>query len=260
MTSAGRQAELEERIGWTFRDPALLRAALTHRSYLNEVEVPDSEDNERLEFLGDALLDFVAGEFLFRRLPSAREGELTALRALLVCEPALAGFARRIDLGGHIRLGRGEATSGARERPALLCDAFEALVGALYLDAGVEAARQFVLGFIREETDRALQDRSLKDAKSLFQEVAQRLWQLTPQYRTVSESGPDHDKRFVVAVMVGDNEWGVGQGRSKSVAARRAAQAALTRLPRADLPRSPAILGDLGHDVSNETDEAEDDE
>jgi len=227
-------AAVQSAIGHVFREPRLLRSALTHRSYLNEVEEPGSSDNERLEFLGDALLDFVAGEFLFRRLPEAREGELTALRALLVCEATLAGYAMDMGLGAHIRMGRGEAASGGRERPAILCDAFEAVVGALYLDAGLRRSAAFLLRFIELETERALESRRFKDAKSLFQEVAQRLWQTTPQYRTVAESGPDHDKRFQVVVLAGGQVWGSGEGRSKAAAARHAAQGALRRLSEAD--------------------------
>lgn len=221
--------DLERRIGYRFADATLLRTALTHRSYLNEAENPDTEDNERLEFLGDALLDFVAGEYLFSRMPTAREGELTALRSQLVCETALASFARDIDLGRHIRVGRGELASGGRDRPAILCNTFEALIGAMYLDGGLDAAAPFALRFFRREADRALDGRGLKDAKSQFQETAQRVWQITPQYRTIGESGPDHDKRFRVAVLVGEALWGVGEGRSKSLAARRAAQEAMAR-------------------------------
>lgn len=244
----GSAVDLESRIGYRFDDATLLRTALTHRSYLNEVESPDSDDNERLEFLGDALLDFVAGEYLFSRMPTAHEGELTALRSQLVCESALASFARDIDLGHHIRVGRGELSSGGRDRPAILCNTFEALIGAMYLDGGLDAAAPFALRFFRREADRALDGRGLKDAKSQFQETAQRVWQITPQYRTVGESGPDHDKRFRVAVVVGEALWGVGEGRSKSVAARRAAQEALARFQASggELPEQTGDDGESG--------------
>jgi ribonuclease-3 len=228
-TAAARLEVLEAAIGHRFADPALLLSAVTHRSFLNEVDHPDSSDNERLEFLGDALIDFVAADHLFRRLPDAPEGELTALRAQLVCEPALAGFARRLDLGSHLRLGRGEDGSGGRERPAILCNAFEALVGAVYLDAGIATATTFVLGFLEGATRRVLAEESLKDAKSLFQELSQRAWQVTPAYLTVGESGPDHDKLFRVAVLVAGQEWGVGEGGSKAIAAQIAARQALAR-------------------------------
>jgi ribonuclease-3 len=222
-------AELETALGVRFDDPGLLLTALTHSSYLNEVAQPDTGDNERLEFLGDALVDFVAGSFLYRRLPDAREGELTALRAALVCESALAVYGARLGLGRYLRLGRGEEASGGRERPAILCDTFEALVGALFLDRGLSEAEAFVMGFFEPELESVLSRQRIKDEKSLFQELAQRKWQITPQYRTLAESGPDHDKRFVVAVSVADEVWGIGEGRSKAVAAREAAHAALDR-------------------------------
>jgi ribonuclease-3 len=225
-------AALEAALGVPFRDPGLLLTALTHRSYLNEVGAPETTDNERLEFLGDAVVDFVTAELLYRRLPAAREGQLTALRSALVCEEALAEFARRLDLGRYLRLGRGEDASGGRERSAILCNAFEALVGAVYLDQGFVVAEDFVLRQIGSEADAVLSQHTVIDTKSRFQEHAQRVWQTTPQYRTVAESGPDHAKQFIVQVLVGEEVWGVGEGASKSTAARRAAQAALDRVAR----------------------------
>lgn len=226
---------LEAALGERFADRGLLRAAVTHRSYLNEVETPDSGDNERLEFLGDALVDFVAADLLFRSLPGSQEGEMTALRAALVCEAGLATFARRIGLGAYLRLGRGEAATGGRDRPAILGDAFEAVVGALYLDRGLAAVERFVTACFRPELDALLARRRIKDAKSMFQEVAQRAWQVTPEYRTVAEGGPDHDKWFVISVHVGGVEWGTGEGRSKADAARVAASVAIERV-RAERP------------------------
>jgi len=223
-------APLEAALDVTFADPRLLLAAVTHRSYLNETVAPDSEDNERLEFLGDALIDVVAGDFLYRLLPAAREGDLTALRASLVCEPVLARFARELGLGVFLRLGRGEAASGGRDRPSVLCDAFEAVVGAMYLDRGFRDVQRFLLGFFEPELEAVRAADGMKDAKSRFQELAQSLWQRTPHYETASESGPDHEKRFVVEVKVGDEVWGAGEGPSKAIAARRAAGAALERL------------------------------
>jgi ribonuclease-3 len=230
----GTLAELESAFGVRFDDRGLLRTAVTHRSYLNEVAEPDSGDNERLEFLGDALLDFVAADFLYRLLPQAREGELTALRAALVCERALADYATDLELGRFLRLGRGEAAGGGRYRPAILCNAFEALVGALYLDQGYGAAEVFVMSFLEPELTDVLKGRRLKDAKSALQELTQRLWQVTPVYLTVDESGPDHQKQFVVAVKVGDDVLGTGEGGSKTMAARLAAQEALDRLRASD--------------------------
>lgn len=221
---------LEQALVVTFVDRGLLLTALTHRSYLNEVGVPETSDNERLEFLGDALVDFVTADYLFRRLPDAREGHLTALRSALVCEEALARFAQRLDLGRYMRLGRGEDASGGRERPAILCNVFEAVVGSIFLDQGYPATQDFVVRQIEVEVDAVLSQHTVIDTKSRFQEHAQRAWQITPQYRTVAESGPDHAKQFLVQVLVGDVVWGVGEGASKSIAARRAAQAALDRV------------------------------
>ncbi|OGO43264.1 MAG: ribonuclease III [Chloroflexi bacterium RBG_16_57_9] len=222
-------SELKQRLGIGLTDDTLLEQALTHRSYLNENPDLQLSDNERLEFLGDALLDFIAAEYLFVRFPDLQEGALTSLRAALVQERALANFARNLNLGDFIRLGRGEASSGGRDRPPLLCATFEALVGAILLDQGPDAARQFVLGHIAPAVDRIVEERSDKDAKSHLQEWSQGLWQLTPVYRTVATRGPDHAKEFTVAVLIGDEVYGVGEGRSKQVAEQAAAHAALAR-------------------------------
>jgi ribonuclease III len=234
-------AGLEAALGVRFVDRGLLLAAVTHRSYLNEVEAPDSGDNERLEFLGDALVDFVAADLLFRHQPEAREGEMTALRAALVCEPALAAFARRIGLGAYLRLGRGEAATGGRDRSGALGDAFEAVIGALYLDQGLPAVEAFVTACFLPELEALLARRRYKDAKSTFQELAQRAWQVTPEYRTAAESGPDHAKWFVVSVHLAGVEWGVGEGPSKAEAARVAAAAAIERMR---VERPEAFAGD----------------
>lgn len=178
--AAAGQAEagaLEIRLGLVFKDRRLLLGALTHGSYRNEFGGVDLPDNERLEYLGDAVVDFLAAGLLFRRLPEAREGELTALRAALVCEASLARFARQLDLGASLRLGRGEAASGGRERSTLLCDAFESVIGALYLDSGLAAAAPVVEGLLSPALDLVLAERGGQDVKSSFQELAQRRWQ-----------------------------------------------------------------------------------
>ena len=229
---AAGQAEagaLEIRLGLVFKDRRLLLGALTHGSYRNEFGGVDLPDNERLEYLGDAVVDFLAAGLLFRRLPEAREGELTALRAALVCEASLARFARQLDLGASLRLGRGEAASGGRERSTLLCDAFESVIGALYLDSGLAAAAPVVEGLLSPALDLVLAERSSKDVKSSFQELAQRRWQQTPQYVTVEASGPDHARTFIVEARIADTVWGRGSGRSKAGAARAAAEEALAR-------------------------------
>jgi ribonuclease III len=240
--------ELEAIAGVSFRDRPLLVTALTHRSYLNEVDEPGGSDNERLEFLGDALMDFVAGDFLFRRMPDATEGTLTALRSALVCEAATARYARELDLGRYLRLGRGEAVSGGRDRVALLGDTYEALVGAVLLDQGLEAARQFVLRFIQPELEAVMAGQRGRDSRGRFQELAQDRWQVTPHYATIAERGPDHAKRFRVQVSVGDDVWGIGEGHSKASAARRAASAALARIEAMERD-SPTPSGCTGEPV-----------
>lgn len=221
-------AGLQQRLGIEFHDPSLLLRALTHRSYINEAPDHPVPHNERLEFLGDAVIDFLVGEYLFRHMPERREGELTSLRAALVRTEALADFARSIDLGSELLLGRGEESGGGRERPSLLADAFEALIAAIYLDQGMDVAREWVEPLItpvvREMSSLGLIG---KDAKSMLQEIAQADLGLTPTYETVHAEGPDHDRLFTVAVHIGDEERGRGQGRSKQVAAQQAAQEAL---------------------------------
>ena len=213
----------------TFRDPSLLERALTHRSYLNEHLELALDDNERLEFLGDAVLDFVTGAWLYNRFPEMREGRLTSLRAALVKTDALAALALRIGLDEHLRLGKGEAESGGRGRISLLADAFEAVLGALYLDQGLGAVREFLERLLPEEVERILAEESDRDAKSMLQEWSQAEYGITPRYRTVSEEGPDHAKSFTVEVRVGDRVVGRGEGLSKQLAAQAAASDALKR-------------------------------
>jgi len=223
-------SELQEVIGFPFDDHSLLREALVHRSYLNENPSFPSADNQRLEFLGDALLDFVAGDYLYRRYPKMREGELTSLRATLVKEESLARFAQALDLGRYLYLGRGEEESGGRERPSLLADAFEALVGALYLDGGLKPAESFILRFLEPETERIVAQGELRDYKSLFQEEAQRRFQSTPLYRTIDERGPDHNKVFTVEVLIEEKVCGRGEGTTKQAAEQEAARQALEKI------------------------------
>ena len=211
----------------TFSDKALLQRSLTHRSYLNENPDYPLEDNERLEFLGDAILDFITGEYLYHRFPEMAEGRLTNLRSALVRTERLADFATTINLGDYLFLGKGEEDSGGRNRPAILCDAFEALVGALYLDQGMEATRAYVDTLIEPALHEVLATDAEKDAKSQLQEIAQSEYQLTPRYKTVKEEGPDHAKLFTVEAVIGDKTYGVGTGMSKQNAAQAAAYEAL---------------------------------
>ena len=222
--------DLERKLGIEFRDKSLLHRALIHRSYLNEHPDFPLEDNERLEFLGDAVLDFVTGEYLYHRFPELREGPLTSLRSALVRRDTLAQFARQLDLGNFLLMGHGEAESGGRERPATLCAAFEALVGALYLDQGLESLDDMLEPLVTPEVAHILRDETHKDAKSLLQEMAQARMHRTPRYVTVGESGPDHAKIFTVQVKIGGEVYGEGYGPSKQQAAQAAAQEALERL------------------------------
>lgn len=223
-------SDAEQALGLAFRDKAVLQRALTHRSYLNEAPDPCVTDNERLEFLGDAVLDFVVGEYLYLRFPDQDEGTLTSLRAALVCTRALSEFAQQISLGDHLRLGRGEDEGGGRERPAVLCGAFEALIGALYLDQGLSSVTSFIMPMFEPALDNILHNNLDKDAKSILQELSQAHLGHTPRYLTVDTYGPDHDKIFVVAAVINGVTYGKGQGRSKQLAAQLAAAEAVEQL------------------------------
>lgn len=214
----------------SFKNPVLLERALTHRSYLNEHPDLPSEDNERLEFLGDAILDFVVALWLYRHYPDLPEGRLTSVRAALVRAEKLGEFAQQIELGEHLRLGKGEAESGGRARQSLLADAFEAVIGALYLDQGLRAVQGLLSPLIKAEVDHIVAAQSDRDAKSTLQEVAQATRGITPRYRTIEESGPDHAKWFTVEVDLNGEPIGRGEGPSKQAAAQAAAADALKRL------------------------------
>lgn len=212
-----------------FDDTLLLSRALTHRSYLNEH--PEAiEDNERLEFLGDAVLDYVVGVWLYNRFPEMAEGELTRLRAALVKTDQLAEFGRQIELGHALRLGRGEEENGGRKRKAMLCGAYEALMGALCLDSGISAVENFIGSYLESAVAHILRDQSDKDPKSLLQEIIQSGGQPAPRYKVVSEDGPDHAKTFEVEVFAGEKKLGRGTGSSKHIASMSAAENALENL------------------------------
>lgn len=234
-------SELEKELGLAFRDKSLLQRALTHRSYLNEHPEFPLEDNERLEFLGDAVLDFLTGEYLYHRFPELKEGPLTSLRSVLVRRTTLARFARQWDLGRHMLMGHGEAESGGRNRSASLCAAFEAVVGALYLDQGIGSVQQLVEPLIVPEITRTVQEHLDKDPKSRLQELAQARMHRTPRYTTIDEIGPDHAKEFTVQVTIGGQPFGHGAGPSKQQAAQAAARVALEQLENDDTnDRDPA--------------------
>jgi ribonuclease-3 len=215
--------------GIAISNPSLLRRALTHRSYLNEH--PDAlEDNERLEYLGDAALDFITAAWLYNRYPEMDEGDLTRLRSSLVRTEQLAVFARELGIGQSMLLGRGEEASGGRNRPALLCDAFEAFIGALFLDSGLESVTAFMQPRLEAAADTVLRDESLIDPRSELQIWAQAAWGETPRYETLDTYGPDHERSFLIEVKVGDEVSGQGLGRSKQEAAQRAAADALSKI------------------------------
>ncbi len=222
-------AQLAERLGLKFDNPALLTRALTHRSFLNESSSA-SEDNERLEFLGDAVLDFVVGAWVYHHCPEMAEGDLTRMRSALVRNEQLAEFARQLDLGQAMRMGRGESASGGRERDGLLGSTFEALIGALYLDGGLPKVEGFMEPLLGGVRDRVIMRAEIYDPKSRFQEWAQSAKLGTPKYVTVGSSGPDHAKMFEVEVRVKDQTYGRGTGPSKQIAAQVAAQTALESL------------------------------
>ncbi|MEW5829007.1 MAG: ribonuclease III [Chloroflexota bacterium] len=217
---------LARRLSLPFGDLYLLARALTHRSYRNE-NSDVIQDNERLEFLGDAVLDFVVGAWLYNRFPEMAEGEMTRMRSALVRTEQLAEFARQLDLGAAMRLGRGEQQAGGRRRKGLLCATFEAVVGGLYLDKGIPTVIEFVTPFLEEAADMILLQPDIFDPKSRLQEWAQAQHLGIPHYIILESSGPDHDKRFAVEAHVGNDYHGRGNGPSKQVAEQAAAQALL---------------------------------
>ncbi len=227
-------AALEEILGTQFKDRSLLSRALTHRSFLNENPGRALEDNERLEFLGDAVLDFVVGAYLYHHYPEVDEGELTSLRAALVRAQTLAQFARQLEIGRYLRLGYGEAENGGRERAPILCATFEAVIGAMYLDQGLATVEALVERLIRPALVEIMASSLHKDAKSEFQVWGQARFNITPHYQVVSSSGPDHAKIFTIQVKLGEDVWGEGAGLSKQRAAQAAAAQALEKAIEAD--------------------------
>ncbi|TAK73918.1 MAG: ribonuclease III [Dehalococcoidia bacterium] len=238
-------AALEGRLGVAFLDRALLLAALTHPSYANEHPSDPAPTNERLEFLGDAALSLVVAEALYERFPDVQEGRLTEWRAHVVQGPTLSRVAgERVDLGPALRLGRGEEQTGGREREGNLERAFEAIIGALYLDQGIEAVRAFVVRTLGEEFDRLADEAAVLNAKGALQELAQE-GLVRPEYVVVSREGPDHSRRFEVEVRVGGEALGRGAGHSRQEAEKQAALHALPAL-RARLGRTHTATTDAG--------------
>lgn len=218
--------DLQKKIGISFKDPELLRQAFAHRSYLNESrEIKVS--NERLEFLGDAVLSFLTSNYLYRNFPAFPEGTLTNIRSSLVKTRSLASVATTLGLGDLLLLSRGEEDSGGRTNPSLLADTFEALLGAIFLDSGIEKARVFVEKFVFPKTKDIIEQKAYIDYKSFLQEIIQEDSKISPTYRVVKSEGPDHAKTFWVEAVAGDSTLGSGSGRSKQEAEQQAALAAL---------------------------------
>jgi len=233
MTNA---SSLIKGVDLEFNNILLLKQALTHRSYINEHGTADTGDNERLEFLGDAVLDFLVGDMLYQRYPEMPEGDLTRLRAALVRTESLASLANRMGLGEALRMGKGEENTGGRERLTNLCAVFEAMVGALYLDQGLPAVQKFVTPRFDPLLEEILSASLDRDARSSLQEWSQAELNLTPVYRTVSSSGPDHQKEFLVEVVLGNVVAGQGVGRSKQAGAQAAARTALDNIKNNKFP------------------------
>ncbi|MGN0106412.1 MAG: ribonuclease III [Hominilimicola sp.] len=218
---------VEERIGYTFKNTRLLENALTHSSYANESK---KESNERLEFLGDSVLSLIISDYIYRRLPNVAEGWLSKYRATLVCEQSLYEISKKISLSKFILLGKGEEMTGGRERPSIVSDAFEAVLAAIYLDGGMEVARKWVIVLMRDAIDDVVMGHRYNDYKTMLQEALQRGTKGKVTYRTVSETGQDHNKMFEVEVLVDDVPQNKGKGRSKKEAEQDAAHTALRNI------------------------------
>ncbi|MBQ6322884.1 MAG: ribonuclease III [Lachnospiraceae bacterium] len=219
---------LQETIGYRFRDPSLLKLAMIHSSYANEHRLMRGKDNERLEFLGDAVLELSSSEFIYQQYPDMPEGDMTRLRASLVCEPTLAMCARMINLQQYLLLGRGEELTGGRDRNSIVSDALEALIGAIYLDGGFANAKEFVFRFIMNDIEHK---KLFYDSKTILQEIVQREWRdKDVRYELTGESGPDHAKIFTVDLCIDNTVWGSGKGSTKKAAEQEAAYRALLAL------------------------------
>ena len=223
--------EIQTNIGYQFENESLLRQALMHSSYANEKHMKKHSDNERLEFLGDAVLEVVSSEFLFLNYPDYPEGDLTKLRASLVCEPTLAYCTKELHLGDYLYLGKGEDQTGGRGRKSILSDALEAVIGAIYLDGGFANAKEFILKYILTDIEHK---QLFYDSKTILQEVVQGNYEDLLNYRLIGEEGPDHDKRFLVEARIGERVIGQGVGHTKKAAEQEAAYQALLELKKKD--------------------------
>jgi len=219
----------EQKVGVTFNNKELLIQAFTHRSYINENRHVKREHNERLEFLGDAVLELVSTIFLYNKYPNKHEGDLTAIRASLVNTITISGVARDLGFNDELLLSKGESRDEGRARQAILANTFEAVIGSIYVDQGYDVASEFINKHLLPLTDIIVKDSLWIDSKSLFQEKAQELYSHTPVYKTITEEGPDHDKEFTIAVYVGEEEVATGAGKSKQDAEQKAARAGIEK-------------------------------
>ncbi|BBF42104.1 ribonuclease III [Lachnospiraceae bacterium KM106-2] len=219
--------EFEEHINYTFQNKEFLKTALSHSSYANEKRFDKIANNERTEFLGDAVLELVSSEFIFKQYSNKNEGEMTRLRASLVCEPTLAYCAREINLGDYILLGKGEDATGGRDRDSILSDALEAVIGAIFLDGGFTNAKEFILKYVLNDIEHK---QLFYDSKTILQEIVQSESKLPLTYELLSEEGPDHNKKFTIAAKLGEEELAVGSGRTKKAAEQSAAYQSIIKL------------------------------
>lgn len=224
MAIKEKMKEFEAKIHYSFRNTNFLKQAFMHSSYVNERHMNRLSNNERLEFLGDSVLELISSEFLFLKNQEMQEGELTKLRASLVCEPTLAFCAREIQLGEYLLLGKGEDIAGGRARDSILSDALEAIIGAVYLDGGFTNAKEFIIRFVLNDIDKK---KLFYDSKTILQEIVQGMQNKVLCYRLISEYGPDHNKRFTVEAMLGERKLSLGEGRTKKAAEQQAAYRAI---------------------------------
>jgi ribonuclease III len=223
-------ALLQKRLGYRFRNLALLRQSLTHRSFANESGDPEFEDNEKLEFLGDSIIGFVISDLLYQAFPQFREGDLSRVKSHVVSEPFLARLARELDLGTFLLLGKGESASGGHKKSSLLSNCYEALVAAIYLDGGIGPAWDFLIRCFKDRIEFLIRNRRILDHKSLLQEHSQEMFNCIPLYRLRRITGPDHDRTFEITLMIKGEVFSIGTGKNRKEAEQAAAKAALSRL------------------------------
>ncbi|HLD51182.1 ribonuclease III [candidate division WWE3 bacterium RIFOXYC1_FULL_40_10] len=219
-------------LGTNLKNTELFTTAFTHRSYLNEHPSYENTSNERLEFLGDAVLQLLSSEYLFNNYPNRDEGDLTNYRSSIVCTSSLGAEAKRLGYGGLLLMSNGEEATGGRDREYILANTFEAVLGALFIEKGIEDCRNFVTKELFYKIAEIIDNQDYKDSKSSFQEIAQEKFSVTPAYKVLDSWGPDHEKQFRVGVYLNDKEWGIGEGKSKQKAEQAAATAALEKIER----------------------------